>query len=189
MTVAAMHATETCAANPAPKTMSFPQTWTIARACDGTTQGVCPKGDACLPVAPVPDGATPIGGTWTYCITHDGADDPYTMTCPGTAYPVLRVFGTSYTDTRACSACACGSPQGSACSSLVSVYADAACSKLVGALTASAVHSACVDVSGSPLGSKSATPPIYTPGTCAPSGGMLTGAAPIAAPITYCCID
>ncbi len=46
----------------------------------------------------------------------------------------------------------------------------------------------CHDVSvGSPLGSKSAGPPTYAPGTCKPSGGPTGSVTPIG-PGTLCCI-
>ncbi len=79
---------------------SQPTPWTVARMCFGTTQGVCPNtADMCLPTPSAPsDGVAPTG-IWTYCITHDGGgpDDPWTS-CPGSDYPVQRVFGSGYTD-------------------------------------------------------------------------------------------
>jgi hypothetical protein len=192
MSVGAMTVSESegCTPQTAPATQSLPKTWTVAGACFGTTQGTCPSsGDLCLPAIPSPKTvAAPGTGIWTYCITHEGADDDYTMMCPP-RFPALRVFGPSVTDTRACAACACDPPQGSACSSFVSAYSDSSCSVYLGTVEATLEGPTCVDVPGTPLGSKSASAPVYVPGACAPSGGELTGSAVIDAPMTYCCRD
>jgi hypothetical protein len=79
-------------------------------------------------------------------------------------------------------ACSCAPPTGEKCSSTLSVYADGACSQLLGsALVSSDQAPMCIDTPpGSPFGSKSATPPLYQSGTCTPS---LTKSLPV----TLCC--
>jgi hypothetical protein len=48
----------------------------------------------------------------------------------------------------------------------------------------------CVDIQppGLALGSKSAGPVIYTPGSCQPSGGKAIGSAEGTVPTTFCCL-
>jgi hypothetical protein len=117
---------------------------------------------------------------------HDGDRD----CVPPTPYTDKHVFYEKFQDTRACSPCTCGVPTGSACSSMVSIYTDGACSTLAYTATVDATGPACHDLpAGTPLGSKSATtPPTYIPGTCAPGGGMPMGAATPTGPSTLCCL-
>src|SRR5262249_22766239 len=91
-------------------------------------------------------------------------------------------------DTRACAPCTCGPPEGGTCAALVSVYADDACTQQIGSVTANAAGLMCVDVpQGSPLGSKEASSPTYTPGSCEPSGGGEIGSVQPTYPLTFCC--
>lgn len=87
-----------------------------------------------------------------------------------------------YDDLDECS-CSCGSPAGATCSATVEVFSDDACVTSLGSvLVSSDKPAACVNVpAGSPLGSKSATPPVYTAGTCAPT---LTKSVSV----TLCCL-
>jgi hypothetical protein len=120
------------------------------------------------------------------CIYHD--DD---VDCPIQFSPYVEkhVFYQHFEDTRSCTPCACSSPSGSTCSSTASVYTDGACSTLAYSTTLTAAGPACQDLpAGSPLGSKSATPPAYSPGTCAPGGGEPTGAATPITAATLCCL-
>jgi hypothetical protein len=130
--------------------------------------------------------ATPPPG-FRVCIFHVGDNE-----CTGPVlapYTEKHLFYEKFQDTRACSACACGAASGSTCSSTASIYTDGACSTLAYSATVDATGPACHDLPpGTPLGSKSATPPAYTPGTCAPSGGVGTGAATGINPSTYCCL-
>ena len=93
--------------------------------------------------------------------------------CP-TEYPTRRVYYLDGEDNQ-CSPCACSPPEGDACSSLVSIYADDACSNLVkrsrGRVLGPRVRERPRRL---PLGSKQASAPTYTPGTCQPSGGEAT---------------
>jgi hypothetical protein len=153
----------------------------VVLACNVTSGTCAAPGDACLPTAP--------GGM--YCITHaGGASDAQTKQCPsGSLYLQRYVFADDFTEP-ACSPCTCGSPGGSACgTSLVSFYADGACSDEIASVTAQSSASMCVDIPvTSPLGSMTASPPGYTPGTCTPSGSTATGAAIANTPTTFCCL-
>lgn len=99
--------------------------------------------------------------------------------CPD-GWPTRHVV---YLSSGACG-CQCGDPVGESCSTTVTVYGDGACSAPLGSVMVSSDQpQACVNVaSGSTFRSKSATPPTYKAGTCAPS------AAPAAAPVTFCCL-
>ena len=94
-----------------------------------------------------------------------------------------------YADTRGCSGCACGEPEGEACSAKVSVFTAPACSDLLGLMSIDAVGPKCVDLPpGTALASKSAGPVTYLPGTCKASGGAPNGAVDLLFPISFCCI-
>lgn len=178
VTVAAVTPNES-ACVPTQSVTSTEVTWqTIGYNCAGSTNsGVCASpSDVCA--------AAPSTG-YALCISREG-DDPLVL-CP-MPYPHRSVFYLSANDMRGCSTCTCDLPQGGACSSLVSIYADDACSTLVGVVTATSDDSMCIDVPpGSPLGSRQATPPTYTPGSCQPSGGQETGSAQPEDPFTFCC--
>ena len=69
------------------------------------------------------------------------------------------------------------------------VYADGACSDQIASVSVQSSASMCVDIlSDSPLGSMTASPSAYTPGTCTPSGGAMTGPPIADAPTTFCCL-
>src|SRR5262249_36123821 len=155
--------------------------------CSGIAYGQCSDpGTLCVPSTPAP---RPPSGLWSYCVSHDGAGDAYTLDCPK-EYPTLRVFGADYSDSRGCTPCSCGAPQGSYCSSLVVLYPDGVCSSHVRALTATSISSVCGHTPpGSPLGSKQENPPMYSAGECTPSGGEMVGALTYVGPITFCCMN
>jgi hypothetical protein len=72
---------------------------------------------------------------------------------------------------------------------MVSIFTDGACATLAYSATVDATAPTCQDLPpGTPLGSKSATAPTYTPGTCAPDGGVPSGAATPSGPSTLCCL-
>jgi hypothetical protein len=168
-----------CTPSASPGTMIHAISWnTYAIACIGNAAGSCAEnGDFCAALEPV-DG-------FRECIFHDGDVD-----CPSySAYTDRHVFYTSADDTRSCSACTCGSPVGSTCAAEVSVYTDSACSSLLFADAVTASATSCIDVpAGSMLGSKSAGPATYTPGSCPPSGGEPTGSVAPVMPGTFCCL-
>jgi hypothetical protein len=157
-------------------------TWAnTAFACaGGTDNGACEDPGAVCAAAP---STLPTG--FSICVSVDG-DDSVVM-CPA-GYPLRSVYYLGGEDDRGCADCECGPPQGDACSSLVSFYADDACSMELGAVTATSSAPACVSVpADSPLGSKRASAPIYTPGTCQPSGGEPIGSIEPKHPVTFCC--
>lgn len=124
----------------------------------------------CTSLSLKPDGKCPSGETCTFpsvegfsvCIANFIADVP----CPP-GWPVKHL---NYDESELCN-CSCGDPVGESCSTTVTVYQDSACTKPLGSASVSASKpAACLDVAaGSALGSKSATPPSYTAGTCAPT--------------------
>lgn len=178
---------EGCTPKPFIVPLDNPESLTFARTCGGTTKGNCSDpGNVCVPSLPPKMGSDP--GFWTYCVSQHGADDDYTLTCPE-GYPSKHVFSIDYQDTRACAPCACNPPEGSACVSLVSVYADKDCdvTQELGSITVSTAPMCLNLPPGAPLGSKSATPPLYKPGSCHPSGGELTGSVQNIGPTTFCC--
>jgi hypothetical protein len=175
---------EGCVASKPISTQVLPPSPTVAQGCQGIVAGVCmARGSTCLPAVP-PNGGN---GAWTYCIMHEGAGDAYTETCPS-EFTQLYAFGESFKDTRTCSPCSCGAPEGSACTSDVSLYSDSACVEPAGSVIAQSSAPMCVDTPTAwALGSKQASAPVYRPGTCPPSGGP-AGAAPLEAPMTLCCL-
>ena len=179
-----------CVASKPVSTQDLPVTATIAQGCQGTVAGVCKApGSVCVPaLPPVPNRSGIPNREWTYCIMHEGAGDAYTSACPGTSYTQLYAFGKSFEDTRTCSPCTCGAPEGSACTSLVSLYSDGACAEPAGSVIAQSSAPMCVDTpTAVALGSKQASAPMYKPGSCPPSGGA-TGSASLEAPMTLCCL-
>ncbi len=162
---------------PVPKDLS--PTWgTFARACEWSPRGICADpGKVCSPSGP-PDG-------FRTCIAHEGD-----VSCPSySPYQERHVFYEGLDDTRTCSPCSCGAPEGGSCSGLISVYADGACSALLSSTLVTSAGALCADVAaGSALGSKSAGPVTYTPGTCTPSGGEPMGTAEPRDAVTLCCL-
>jgi hypothetical protein len=155
-------------------------TWgTVAYACEGVAVGSCANSsEICAPLPP--DG-------FTVCVNQKGDIDTTVVHCPS-GYPKPYVFYLDADDQRSCSPCTCDPPQESTCSSLVTVYAESACSAEVGAITATSSAPMCLNVPlGSPLGSKTATPPAYSPGSCHPNGGAQFGSIHPKDPYTFCC--
>jgi hypothetical protein len=178
LTVAPLGLTESCSPQMV-TTQGTPQAWQYARACGGQAPpGQCPNAaDVCAPPAPA--------DAWTYCVRQIPDD----AQCPA-QYPNRYTFARSWNDSRTCSPCACSAPEGSTCSSVLSVYSDGACSDLVWAVTAEALGSLCVDLPvGKPIGSERASAPVYLPGTCEPSGGGFDGGLVPNDQATLCCLD
>lgn len=156
-----------------------PVSWqTFARGCRGVVPGACATyGFACSP-ADVPG--------FRACVYQPGE-----TSCPeGSAYSEKHVFYHGFTDDRACSPCTCGAPTGSGCSAQIAIYPDGACASDPSYVeTIGAGGPQCHDlVPGAPLGSKSATAPVYTPGACAAGGGSPLGSAAPVGPSTLCCL-
>jgi hypothetical protein len=109
------------------------------------------------------------------CIASDGD-----QACPP-GWPNKHLV---YYDAQAC-VCVCGDPVGDSCSTTLTVYADNACTSRLAsvAVSSSDTPAACMNVPlGSSLGSKSATAPVYTAGTCTPTLTKTTAD-------TLCCLQ
>lgn len=94
------------------------------------------------------------------------------------------------TNTRTCSACTCGAPEGASCTVRASVYADDACNDERGNMVlVSTGADQCIDLAvGTAVGSKAAEVLSYQPGACAPSTSELLGEVTFEHPVTYCCV-
>jgi hypothetical protein len=160
-----------------------PPVWSgYGMACVRNPYEGCPDdpGAFCVPVPP-PD--------FQVCIAQPGVydcTDPMNLTQD---YSETHLLYVEYQDTRTCTPCTCSAPAGGTCSSTISVYTDGACSTLAYSATVTSSGPACNDLpAGTPLGSKSAMPPAYAPGTCTPGGGQPMGAATPTDVTTFCCI-
>jgi hypothetical protein len=138
----------------------------------------CDTGQACAPS---------LSEGFRLCLYMKG--DRPEVPCPAPDYPErFVVYAAPVQDTRGCSPCTCGEPEGADCAAYVSIFTDSACGAPVGAATPTLDDPACVDIpSGSALGSKSASLVVDKPGTCAPSGGEFVGDVTPVGPMTLCC--
>ena len=170
-----------------PVNVQAPPAWkTFARACGGTpSPSICGSNVAvCAPPAPGPEFKT--------CVFYRGK--PSKVTCPS-AYPDRSVFYQGIIDTRSCEPCTCGAPEGSTCTGSIGLFSDAACGSPLGLPTfpVDATGPACFDIkpAGPALGSKAASEPLFTPGTCKASGGKpqndASGDPEIAT--VFCCLE
>lgn len=157
---------------------------TLALGCDVEM----PKGpisrSRCLPDEPLPSG-------FKLCIFYDG-ESACPDDLPGNVFTEQHIFYQGVEDDRQCSACSCGSPTGSACTAVLSIYKgnDLTCNGVTFAqIPISSAGPVCTDIAlpGQSLGSKSAGPPTYLPGTCPPMGGDGSGSAIKTHPATLCC--
>lgn len=159
---------------------SFPDpSWIVARECligppdaDG-----CELGQLCAPLPPP---------GFMLCQFFRGEDPGYECP-PGHEGPF--VFHDTRSDTRGCTPCQCGEPQGADCSAVVSLFSDGACSDFLASYTlTTAMDGGCVDLPpGAALGSKLGLLAVDKLGSCAPSGGEPSGAVELSGPLTLCC--
>ncbi|MFS8069879.1 MAG: hypothetical protein ACMG6S_26235 [Byssovorax sp.] len=165
-----------------PTTMATPPAWgTFARSCiTAPSTRVCGVvGELCAPMAPEP--------AFKLCISRSGDPEKPALACPSN-YPVRSVFYDELLDDRTCSPCLCDAPTGSTCTGSISIFDDSACSAPLISTKIGAAGPLCHDVpAGSALGSKSASEPIYSPGTCAPTGGVQNGSAVPDGATVFCC--
>jgi len=93
-------------------------------------------------------------------------------------------------DTRGCSDCECGEPEGSGCLASLRVYDDAVCGSEFLKLPLGSMAEACGNVipPGRALGSKAITDRSYLPGTCKAKGGEPIGEVNAPKLITFCCL-
>lgn len=153
-------------------------TWAInsigcAAAADGKGCGGG-NGKACSP--PLPAGFDKL------CVFKPG-----NATCPG-GFPQKHAFFEDFTDSRACSGCACGAPTAApSCSAVTTAFSSLNCS---GATSIDLANDGSCFAGGAGAGGsfkvKSTTPNAPT---CPPSGGAPSGAvaADPATAITVCC--
>jgi hypothetical protein len=144
-------------------------------ACDGGKEVCAPFANSSLP-------------GFSTCVFRDVGVD---KECPKD-YPERHVFYDDFDDTRACTECTCNPPQGSQCTAVASIFKDAACSvpiPLITGITADAEPFCYNPPPGSALGSKTVSAPTYTPGSCAPTGGELTGAVSLLGEAVFCCLQ
>jgi hypothetical protein len=163
-----------------------------AIACTGfTEENLCPSLPLCMRYQHHP----PPG--WRHCIVskEDPLDRNADIACtrpalPGAApvYSDRFVFYRDLSDTRTCEPCTCTQTALSTCEARVSTYEDTACGGPIATTTVGA-EGACVDPPGAmTLGSLSAEWLVNAPGSCAPGGGAVTGAATWAEVLTVCCL-
>ncbi len=157
---------------------------TFARGCDVRVPPGPITRSICLPDELVPPG-------FKLCIFNDGERAcPNDM--PDNTFTEQHVFYQGVDDNRQCSACSCGSPTGSACTAMLSIYKgnNLTCNGSTFAqIPISSAGPVCTDIAlpGQSLGSKSAGPTTYLPGTCQPMGGDGSGSATKIEPATLCC--
>jgi hypothetical protein len=153
---------------------------TFARACHGRGWSAC--GDQ-TNAACIPDDAAPPPGFRLCAFKFED------VKCrPGTSFTERYVFSDEAEE--GCVDCACGPPEGSVCKATVSMYENGQCGgPPLLQLPISSVDPVCVDIAppGQALGSKSAGPTTYVPGTCQPTGGQGNGKITPVTPATFCC--
>jgi len=179
-----------------------------------------PKGDACLPTSSIPlptkefawktraiacEAETPTGAcksTTQYCAAEPGSEwltcvyekGVYALgDCPVEySASVHRLYPYEPLDDRGCVECSCGAPTGSACTGMLRLYDDAACSAEVVPLLLGSMGEGCTNIipAGRAIGAKRVTDLAYFAGTCGPSGGEPKGLATgnTANAVTFCCM-
>lgn len=159
-----------------------PWPWqTVAQECLVTPSDTCTEGETCV--------HTPTDFVACISLHHGDHDSQISCLEHSDFYTEQHDLYEDVVDTRACSPCTCGEPEGGACAVQATVYADDACSDFMGGVVVfSGTADACVDLpAGTALGSKHAEVKLSTPGTCNPSGGAPTGTAAPARRVTLCC--
>jgi hypothetical protein len=131
----------------------------------------CEDGQMC-----VPQPASPAAGP---CIFKDGDE-----ACPA-EFPNKSLYHSSYSDTRACSACSCTATAGG-CASIVTAFQAGQCDGTsIDQGISSASNLFCIPSNWTGLKLKSTT---FYPGTCEKTGGQLTGTVVPTDPVTVCCL-
>lgn len=131
------------------------------------------------------------GLEWDQCVVRKGVHE----TCPSNYSYYRRVmFPEKPIDTRGCSACECGTPEGSGCLGTLRLYDDAACSNQFTEQNVASFGDQCGNIypPGRAIAAKAITDISYVAGSCAATGGEPTGEAkPDADPmqaVTFCCV-
>ncbi|MEO5731449.1 MAG: hypothetical protein ABIV93_30925 [Byssovorax sp.] len=151
-----------------------PPPWNrFVRACAaaGPRPGCTKSDEFCVPAAPGPE--------FKQCVASR-RDDPALNECPP-GYPERSVFYPG--PAPKCAPCGCAAPTGSTCTGEIKLYQDGTCNTpLAPPVSVDATGPVCVNVPpGSALGSKAASKPSYTPGSCEPIVGVTEGTV-------FCCI-
>ncbi len=159
-----------------PTPSKTPPSWNVAAlGCQLSvpSQVDCPAGNICAfrPAPPFFPGQ---------CVMQAG-DVP---ACPGFPYTKRRVFYRSANDTRDCTACSCGAPPPSNCTTQVKTTAEFDCSGAEPLTTAPTCRST-TNLRRFVL--VNATPPANV--ACAPGGGAPTGNVATADAVTVCCAE
>lgn len=171
-----------CAANP--QVDAAPVAWpAAARACLGTGDGagVCDVDSLCVP--------RPAFDAFGPCIVRDGAhmcQPPYTT--DATSY-----FDGTYEDTRSCSACTCGDPQGGTCQCQsppcgVHLHYGTSCGGTGDAWLPEGGSCDTINTSFSNLAIIHVGSVLTNPGSCAPNQPTPTGAVTPTGTRTVCCM-
>ncbi|MCL4751557.1 MAG: hypothetical protein KJ015_15395 [Myxococcales bacterium] len=170
------------ACNPLPtQNVVPPLVWNErARACGGAQLGGGCGAGVCAPVPEAPYGAL--------CVAKAGDD-----ACPA-GYPQKLSYYQGANDTRGCTPCNCGSPQGAACPGGVELWTNSQCSADPVSITQ---VGACASLPPDPT---PPPPPYQTSrsmfydgqppfgGSCSASGGLVSGSATPTSPVTICCM-
>jgi hypothetical protein len=121
------------------------------------------------------------------CLFRSG--DIPEIPCPEPYDDDRYVVYVAWTDTRGCSPCECGDPEGAECEAAISVFKDETCGTPFGSFPVSnATTETCFGLPpGSGLGSKDGSFLINEPGACAPTGGEPIGEVTPIVPMTLCC--
>ncbi|MDC3955846.1 hypothetical protein [Polyangium jinanense] len=148
----------------------------VARVCEGSAFGKCEPDEHCAPKPPA---------DFRQCVYLSGVH-----ACPPDKYTEAFVVYEGFADKRTCTACTCGAPEGTSCHADISIFADAACTVSPLIVSAWSEGTTCHDVAskGRALGAKTAAPPVYQRGSCAPAGGEVEGDVALAGPRTLCCV-
>jgi hypothetical protein len=164
---------------PSQPPMPLPLLWSkLALACrqpSGASLGQgCSGGQVCAPKVPAPFQPN-------LCVKLPGE----TVSCPA-LFPNKHVYYEGFNDARSCGDCSCSNPAGSSCSTTIQFFTDNICSP--GALLKEVAPGTCGDLSNNPgISGRKAVGTQISPGSCAASGGLVSGAAGPAGGSTFCC--
>ncbi|TKC89012.1 hypothetical protein [Polyangium fumosum] len=116
---------------------------------------------------------------------HTKCPKPYNWELPRTMYPFQPK------ESRNCTACTCGAPQGGACVATLRLFDDGACGSEFHQRIVSSVDGACdvIFPAGRAMGGKAITDHAYIAGTCEAGGGEHIGEAieDDENAVTFCC--
>jgi hypothetical protein len=164
-----------CTASPQTYTVPMAQWSTNFIACGTTTSPVsCSTNEVCVAQAN-------MGGQ--VCVYQSGD-----VACPSTSLYTnnRQVIGTKFDDTRACSACSCGTAQAKCSGAGAALSSDPSC----GSPVSIAVPDTCsaVNIATSSQYNVQLTQVPTGDGTCAASGGVAGGMVAPANMVTICCL-